>query len=354
MTPEPTSELRQQPLRRFFGRLGQVLMSNWKLKLVSILVAITIWGALISEDASLLREKTFHDVPVSITGMDALQRNGLVIVGGLDAAHTIQMRADVPQKAYSAVNPSNYSVRADVSRITETGEQKVPIQTLSTASFGSVTWLSSSEITVVVDEYITRRRVPVKLVQTGQLPEGYYATGISADPANVVISGPRSLVSSISTIVASYNQSNLDTVSGVQYSAVPYRLLDQQGQEITSKLISVTSENVLLDTILVEQTIYPTKQVDLNLTGLTKGQVAQGYAIHGIKADPASVKIAGPLHDIDGIKLLDLTSSIDVTDLNEPIIRAMRIEKPVGVIYMSESAVYVTVEIGPALSDQGD
>ena len=347
MSTEIHKESRQPLPRALLKRFWKAVKSNWKLKLLSLIVAITIWGALISEDASLTREKTFNDVTITITGMDTLQRNGLVIIEGLDDLQPIKIRAEVPQKAYDAAAPANYSVRADVSRISGVGRQTVPIQSSSTITYGSVEWLSINEITVMVDEYITRRRVPVRLEKTGQTPEGYYAANVSADPSNVVVSGPRSLVEQIVAVSASYNLERLGSASGIQYSAVPFRLLTEDNLEIKSNLISVTSENVLLDTLLVEQLIYPMKHVDVNLTGITTGRVQDGYQIAGISADPAQVKLAGNIEDIDGIMMLDLASVIDVTGMTEPVIRALRVEKPDGVVYLSESAVYVTIDITP-------
>lgn len=347
MSNEPRQDARQPITLALLKRVRHMLFSNWKMKLLSVLIALTIWGALMSEDATLTREKTFNDVSVSITGIETLQRNGLVIVDGLDQLQPIRMRADVPQKMYDSAQPSHYSVRADVSRIMETGIQKVPIQTLSTTTYGAVSWLSSAEISVRVEEYVTRRRIPVRLVQTGQVPEGYYVGGASVDPNNVVVSGPRSLVESVAYIQANYNPGNLEEIYGVQYSAVPFKLIAADGKTIDNKLVSVTSENVLLDTLLVEQSVYPMKAVNINLTGILKGEVREGFKLAGIRTDPGQVSIAGSPDEIGGITMVDLSSSIDISGLGESIIRALKIDKPAGVTYMSESAVYVMVDIVP-------
>jgi len=325
----------------------KLLLENWKLKLVSLLVAITIWGALISEDASLTREKVFQDVAISITGTDALQRSGLIVTQGLDELQPIRVRVEIPQKMYDAAVPANYSIRADVSRITSTGEQTVPIQSISTNTYGSVEWMSQNEITVVVEEYITRRRVPVRLEMLGKIPEGYYSSGTTVDPGNVVISGPQSLVEKIAYVSASYNPRLVESSTGVQYTAVPFRLIGSGGEEIISKHISVTSENVVLDTLLVEQSIYPTKLVDVNLSGITRGEVMDGYTITSITADPAQIRVAGSLADLNAMKMLDLATTIDVTNLTESIIRAVRVDKPNNLVDISDSAVYVSIEVSP-------
>jgi YbbR domain-containing protein len=354
MSNDIRSDSKQSIFRVLCQRFWGAMSRNWKLKLFSLLFAVVIWGALISEDASLTRTKTFTDVPISVTGVETLQHNGLVVVSGLEELQPIRMRAAVPQKVYDAAMPSMYSVRVDVSRINSVGEQTIPIQTSSTLSHGAVEWLSVNEVTVVVDEYITRRRIPVRLSATGQLPEGVYSAGVSADPAHVVISGPRSLVEKVAYVSASYNQGMISQTFGIQYSAVPFRLLGVDGTGVDSKLISVTSENVLLDTLLVERTIYPVKEVPVNLTGITKGRVLDGYEITGITSDPEIIALAGSEMDIAGVNMLDLNTSIDVTGLSETVIRALRVEKPAGTVFLRENSVYVTVSIHPVPDMQGE
>ncbi len=201
--------------------------------------------------------------------------------------------------------------------------------------------------TVTVDQYITRRRLPVTIEQTGSLPDGYYAPPASVDPGNVVVSGPRTLVENIVQVSASYNLSQIKPRQGLQYVAAPFRLLSGDGGEVQREQISVTSENVLLDTLLIEQRVYPMKKVGINLTGIVKGATADGFQVTGISADPPELMLAGNLEDIDEIRMLDLSSVIDVGEQRDTLIRALKVEKPTGAVFLSESVIYVTVEIKP-------
>lgn len=349
----PLKEGKKNDFRALLKRVGNAFLKNWKLKVMSLVVAVVIWGGLISEDATLTREKNFSDVPVLITGAEALQRSGFIVVSGIKSLEPIRMRAEVPQKVYDAASYQNYNVRVDVSRITTAGEQTLPILTSSSNTYGTVSWLSQDEITVTADEYITRRRVPVRLEKAGVLQQGAYAAGASVDPSNVVISGPRSLVENVAYLSAAYNQDLLDVRGGVQFSAVPFRLLSEDGGVIQSDLISVTSENVLLDSLLVEQSIYPMKAVEVNLTGIITGEPASGYRVSRVYSDPAEIYLAGDADDIDGIRLIDLASTIDVTGQKETLIRAIRVSKPEELVYISENAAYVTVEIQPVDPSDG-
>ena len=338
-------------LREFGARLKKSLKSNWGLKVTSLLMAVAIWGGLISQDATLTREKTFSDVPVAVLNSDTMQRNGYIVISDLSQLGPIRMRANVPQRVYDSVTPTNYNVRLDLGRINATGTVTLPLQTTDTISYGSVIWLSQTEVTVEVDEYITRRRIPVQPIQsTAVLSENIYAANPGIDPNSVVISGPRSLVENIARVVPAYDASQLTPLVGTQYNAVPFMLVNREGEEIKSPLISVTSENVLLDSLMVEQTFYPQKSVPINLTGAIAGQPAAGYKIGAITAEPASVLVAGNSTGLEKITMADLSGPIDVSGLAETIIRAVKVTKPADSTYISENAVYVTVEILPIAS----
>ena len=128
---------------------------------------------------------------------------------------------------------------------------------------------------------------------------------------------------------------------------MPFTLVDRQGREIASPLITVTSENVLLDTLLVEQTFYPKKRVPLNLTGAVTGKPAAGFRVAGVSVSPETVQIAGDREALDSITLADLAAPIDVSGMSETIIRAAKVLKPADAVYISENAVYITVDIQP-------
>ncbi|MGI6688535.1 MAG: YbbR-like domain-containing protein [Christensenellales bacterium] len=345
----------REELKEFRARLKKSFKSNWGLKVASFLMAIAIWGALISQDATLTREKNFSDVPVSILNSDTLQRSGYVVTSDLSKIGPLRMRVNVPQKMYDSVNPGNFNVRLDLGRITGTGTVTLPIQTTDTVSYGSVSWLSQTEVTLEVDEYITRRRIPVQPVSSiAAMPDNIYAATAGIDPNSVVISGPRNLVEKIARVVPAYDLNKLTPLIGTQYNAVPFSLVNSDGREIKSPLISVTSENVLLDTLLIEQTFYPQKSVPVNLTGLVAGQPAAGYRLGTISASPGTVQVAGNSSVLEKISLVDLAAPIDITGLSETVIRAVKVVKPADTVYVSESAVYITVEILPIALADGD
>lgn len=331
--------------------IGAQLAHNWPWKAVSLVLAICLWSGLITQDESLTREKVFNDVTINVVNSDTLRRNGYIIVSGLEDLPTVRFKADVPQKMYNVASASNYNLRIDLSRIHGTGEQMLSVISSSTNTYGTVTEISVSSITVQVEEYISRSRIPVRLSTTGAAPEGFYAASASVDPSYVTVSGPRTLVNSIVRCVADYNMSLLTPASGLERTAVPYRLVDAAGDEVDSSLIDITSESVLLDSLLVEQSLYQTRTLVVNASDLTIGTPAEGYAVKRITTEPASLTIAATdqiISALNEIHLVEFISApIDITGASSVIRRNVRIERPAGMAWSSSDTVLITIEIEP-------
>lgn len=355
MTSRPDDKLSKLPdLKTILRRLKRIITHQWGVKLICFLLAIVLWGGLISQDATLTREKSFTDVAITVPTQDALERIGLIVVEGLENLPSIQMRAIVPQRNYNSTTAGNYNVRVDLSRITAPGEQTVPLISTGSTLYGQVTWLSTTEIKVKVDDYITRRRIPVQLGPEAGSPVGFYAPPASVEPAAVVISGPRQITMTVARAVAHHNAANLAAQAGTQLSAVPFSLETMEGDPVDTNLITVTSnESIVLDTLQVEQQLYPLKTVDIDLSGITIREPAAGYQVKSVTASPSYLSVAGTNDLLKSLSMLEVSSRIDIGGAEENLVRAVKVEKPQNAQYMSEDAVYVTIEIVPITPETG-
>ena len=96
---------------------------------------------------------------VNVINADILQRNGFIVTSGLSKLASVRMRADVPQRVYDSATPANYNVRRIYPH--HHGPVTLPIQTTDTISYGNGLDVRN-RVTVQVDEYVTRRRIPVQ------------------------------------------------------------------------------------------------------------------------------------------------------------------------------------------------
>ncbi|MEG0639977.1 MAG: CdaR family protein [Clostridia bacterium] len=321
---------------------------NWPWKLLAFFLAICLWAGLITQDPTLTREHVFTDVPIAITGADTLRRNGLIVLSGLEEdVLTARLRADVPQREYNNVTANYYNPRVDLSRITKTGEQTLRILTSSTTTYGNVQAVSPENITVMVDEYITNYRVPVSIHAIGNYPAGFHGISPSLDPSAVAVSGPKSIVDQIARVYVDFDLSRLPAQAGLVRTALPMRFVDDAGNAITSKLIEVTSADVLLRTIIVEQLLYPTKTLAVTKLSLSTGIPADGYELKSVTASPSTLLAAGDKLKLDGLEAIFTDHPIDISGRSESFVAEVKLRKPSELVYLSSDTVTLHFEIVP-------
>lgn len=344
-----TQPQKAKPRKGLISRVLRRIANNWPWKLLALFLALCLWAGLITQDKTLTRERVFYDVPVTISGSDSLRRNnGLIVVSGLDEeALTVRMRADVPQGEYNTVTASNYNPRVELSRIKEAGEQTLRIATSSTSTYGSVTSIWPDTVTVVVDEYVTNYRVPVIINTSGDYPDGFRGGTASADPSTVTISGPKSVVDQIVRVYVDYSLDRLPSRAGKVRTALPMRFATADGETIESDLLEVTSAEVVLRSIIVDHTLYPTRTLSLSAEDLVQGQPEEGYQVVSAGVSPVSILAAGEKDTLELLDELYLESPVDVSGKTESFTATVRVRKPGDINYLSAETVTVAVQIEP-------
>ncbi len=333
------------------ARLKSILLDNWGAKLLALLIAVALWAGLITQDPTLTREKLFTDVNVSVNGADALKRNGFIVLEDVaQVLDDVTVRVEVPQAQYASVQAGNYSVRIDLSRIKKAGQQEVKILSTNSTAYGTVVEIDPPSVTLTVDEYVTRYRIPVTVVTEGGAPDGFYASDPSTDPPMIAVSGPKTLVERIVNAQVMVDQSTLPAKEGTVRRALSFTLVDEGGEVIQSDMLQVTSESVLLDSVIVEQQVYTQRTVEMSQLGLVTGTPADGYEIKGVYVTPATVTIAGREAAIREMSILYADNTVNVSGLTQSVSKSLRIRQPSTVKYASTDAITVAVEIGPVIT----
>ena len=329
--------------------LKHIFLHNGWLKLIAVIISVILWAGLISQDESLTREKSFQNVNVSITGTDAMKNNGFIVVSNLDEAlDGVSIVAAVPQKQYEKAEASAYNVRLDLSRINGTGEQEVKLQSSNSTTFGKVVSTVPSSVTVSVEDYIIRQRIPVSVSVNGDVPSGWYMSTPSVDPALIAVSGPRSLVETISRARVYINTDDLDWEECTIYSRADIVLYNRYGEEVHSDLLSTTSSSLPIDSVLVETTILPTRTFAVKDQLQVNGTVARGYKLKEIKISPETVTVACRQEVLEQVTELPMEQTVRINNLKETTVFQLKVQKPSEDAVLSNDTVSVTVEIEPA------
>lgn len=175
--------------KRFFAslweKLKKALTRNVGLKVISLVFAILLW-AYVLVVLNPVRTKNISDVPISLEGYnDLLSRNLIVVDQDLGMAD-VSVNAEITNHA--SLDASRITCRASLSTITGAGTFRLPVSATVQGNLGSVSEVYPSTVTVEVDKLV-KKTVPVRVVYSGFLPDGYevlsesYSNTISVEGA---------------------------------------------------------------------------------------------------------------------------------------------------------------------------
>lgn len=348
----PRSGRKRQSLSPALRSAGKALAHNWGWKLGCLIAAVILWAGLMASDKTLLRPKEFTNVTVTVSesAKESLKSRGFVVVSGLeeDKLSGFTLRASVPLQSYQDTKVSSFTPRVNLGGISAAGTQKVKIELTDKKSE-----IIPSEIEIEVEEYLTRSRIPVVMRYVGDRPEQFYFPAAVCDPVYITIAGPKSLVSMVSRCVVDFDRSLLPLTAGTKKMAVSsFQLTDQQGNEIARDMIRITplSSGMAIDSIIVEQEMYPYQQLEISDEDAVKGEPAEGFRVRSVTFSPARVDVApeDPEADLTG-SMIYAASPIDISGLSLTQDFRVDLSRPTGtkIKHMKTEIAWMTVEIEP-------
>ena len=284
------------------------LMHNLGLKIMAVLISVVLWMLAVDINDPVIN-KYINNVQVQLTNTGALTGQGKTY-RIVDNSDTIRVSVRAPKSAISAIDAQSVTAKADLSEITDDG--RVPIE-LSLSSGLDVEKITSDRQYVQLQvENKKTRQLSIEVAKNGTLPDGYATGRIDMETNTLSISGPESAVNAVNRAVVDISLDNV--TANVEIDAT-IRLLDADGNEITSSEIR---KNV--DSVKVTVPILETKEVTINASAI--GEPADGYEQTGtVTVSPATVKIAGRA------AVLDKAEELDLTDATAPVTNTIDIRE---------------------------
>ena len=337
----------------FWRRAVNVLTRQWGWKLGSLLLAVCLWGVLISQDSALPRDKVIDGVRVTVTNQASMRSNGFIITSGLESVDTVSVRVRVPQKNYASVNAANFTGRLDLSQVQQAGEQKLKftVTSLNTSQYGTVLEVLTPDVTVLAEEYGTQSRVPVEVRLTGDVPDGCFAGTLIRDVDYVDLAGPKSIVEKAVRCVVEWDQTRLTPERTPNTASLSFILEDAQGEPLDAEDITVTYKNQAISRISVSQDVYYKARVPVDITSLYTGDPAEGYAVSSVRISPQYITIAGS-KDVIAPYLEEGSAfytyeQVNIQGQSRTTTGFLTLRSPQNLQYISTSSINVVVTILP-------
>lgn len=285
------------------------LTQNWGLKIASFLCAAVLWLVVtnINDPISTYR---VTDVPVTIKNANLITDRGQVyeVLDGTDMIDVVTISA--PRSIIDSLDKSNIVAEADVNDLTSVDTVAIKLSTNKYNDKLDSIRGNIDSVRLNIEEKLSRS-LPVKCVTTGEVREGYMIGNVSTDQNLIRISGPQSIISTVSKAQAEVDISgfsnNINTNCDV-------RLYDGEGAEIT-----VTNIEKSISKVLVSVEILELKSVPLvcEVTGTPEA----GYQLTGeITYSKGTATIAARSKTLEQISAIEIPGGIvDVTGATEDV-----------------------------------
>ncbi|MDK2902593.1 MAG: hypothetical protein PWQ93_512 [Clostridiales bacterium] len=278
-------------------KIWTAMKSNLPQKIISIVFAIILWSY-VAGDQNPNIARTIRNIPVEI-------QNEAVLKG----KHLIRMNTDIREVSVkiegrrsdvAAFKPYDIKAVADIGSINTSGKHQIPVKIINVPSNIDIIDISPPYIEVELED-IVNNQLPVELKLEGQPAENHRVLETELVPDEIIVTGPRSLVSKVRTAIVRMD------VSGAKYDitrSLPIMLYDERERQITDDL------DLSTDFVRVYQKIRAVKTVPVKVN--TSGKLPDGLEMVSIVAQPANVTVAGSDDDISKVTAIE-TEPVDLS-----------------------------------------
>jgi YbbR domain-containing protein len=270
-------------------------------------------------------------VPVDVVNLPS----GLVATQDPQTVH-VNLRAT--ETAFTQVQQASFSAQVDASGA-NAGDNQLPVQVRSTDSAVSALTADPSEITVHLDN-LQQRSLPVQVVPTGDVPQGYAIGQPTASPDTVTVTGPGSVVQLATAAVISVPvQGATLSVNGTYTSTI----VDAHGSSLTAPDLNFTPPAISVQIPVNQLTQYK----EVGVQPATSGVPAPGYVVDSITVDPPTATLVGSAAALESDSLVQ-TQPIDISSVSSTVVRQVGLAPPSGSILLDPTQmVTATVHVAP-------
>jgi len=308
-------------------RLNQFFEKDLVLKIISVLIGILLWFIVLDQQ-NPLTEKT---ISISLrSNREVLEASNISLVSS-NIPNTVDVVIRGRKQRIDKVSSNDFQAFLDFSPINSTETTEIPIPLPEYIGDQDILVLDVYPKSVKIKlENIIRKEFPVTIKWVGELPEGYDAVNVKANPSTIILEDLESVMNSIGSVAVTVERQHL-----LEGNSINRRL---EVYNESGRTISMQSANVQVN---VAYNLTKTVKVTTTVTGKPK----EDYYVKDFTLSQDTVRITG---DYDIIKDIDevRAEQLDVSNLSTSFQKDLQIQLPEDVqLYKTGSVVTAQVNI---------
>ncbi len=307
------------------SRIRSIFFSHWLLKIISLLLAFTLWFVVISTDDPV-DERRFQNIRVNLLNTELLTENNQIyeILDNTDVLRTVTF--DAPSSVRREIQSSDIIAEADLTNLTVTNTVEIKFSCPKYSDQvqnirGNIEYVKLN-IEEKADKWIN-----IEVIKTGDVAAGYMIGSTTLDRNRMHIQGPKSAIDEIDRAVVEVDVTGItsnSTASG------EIRLVDAEGNDVIRN--SVVKN---MDVVTATVTVWNIKEIPV-VYGYT-GTLAEDYVDTGVvEASVETVKIAGPADRLINISELQVSpEDVNITGSTKDYETVVHLKDylPVGIYF---------------------
>ncbi|MCA0386674.1 MAG: hypothetical protein LCH34_14000 [Firmicutes bacterium] len=271
------------------------LSHNTGTKMLSLALAILFWFFVMDQvDPEITR--VIESVPVQLTNTQELDQNNLKIMNQTDFFVNVEVTGR--RNNVLGLNAKSIYLWADM-RSVRGGVNNVFINSSINSESVSIKSVLPKEIVITVDRVVSLPK-PVQIIISDSFQESLFQESLEVNPIEIKVTGPESLVNSVSYLGGTISVAALSGDHTREVSLVPYSFDGEVVNGVTLELSYATLNLKVGKTKLIP--------VEANVEGSPKS----GYQLTGINIKPETVTVSGQLEVIEALNSI----SVEGIELN--------------------------------------
>ena len=318
--------------------MKKIILSNWRFKLISLLVGFVIWILLVNiSNPEVVRTKT---VPLTVLNESVLTRAGKTYT--LPNSDSVTVSYQVRTRDDYKIQAEDFRATVDLENLYDiTGAVPVMVEVVGNRDLIGGMPTARPGVIRVDTENVQNKVFSLDTHEEGEPESGYEVGAVTLSSRSVRVSGPESEVGRISSVGVRIPVSDAtESFSGT----APVIYYDANGNEI-----SLSDERLTVDPKEVEYEVSMLRGKSLTLSFQTSGEPAAGFNMTGIESAVRAI----PVTSADTTLLNKTTElSIPASALNIEGAREDKVFQidvanylPSGITATGSTAVTVTVKI---------
>jgi YbbR domain-containing protein len=314
--------------------MDKMMDNPWFLRITALLLAMLLFLTIKSGDestnagASGSSRDVIRDVPVEVFYDD----DSLVVTG---VPKTVDMTISGPSALVrSAKQLRDFSVFVDLRDLNMGEHANVKLQIENVSDKLDVS-LDPGYIVVNIEERISREFDVDPEINNRLLAENFIVTGVKSDPKTVLVTGPKSVIESISFVKATVTGEK-----GLNKTFTKEATVSVLDSNLRKLAVEIEPQQVNIKVEIEEYS----KEIPVRFS--QTGNPLEGVTINGVEPKSTTVRAYGSKDIID--ELEEIIVDVDVSKLEASKTFNVKIPVPEGVSRLSKSEIEVKVDVTPA------